>query len=506
MFNHIKGKKWLILFNVFFLCALFLESIFFMLRPMHADINNFLSDLTGLQTNYVLIIMLIFLVPLLYSLIFVARYSINIKKHEDVRANLANKILGVTGTIFLIGFFTLLVYTFGSDASILIYMLQYYSPFIFLFIALAFVIFLFTLLDEMIARAKTKFDNFRFPKIRKYSPLVFVGLFYCWLLIMPLIFEPVYVIRGELPTKPLVIAHRGGARYAPENTLPAVTYAGQIGADGVEFDVQISYDGIPFLMHDDTLKRTTNVSDSYPTLVDTPASFFNISQLQTLNAGAWFVAQDPSDKISEGEVPADLLNDYQKATVPTLEQELTYLKNNNLIANVDFKTPPTNHPFYDQYFNICLSVITAANYDSKVWITSYNPEWLDNVTEEYPDLVTAISLELYDHMTPEEFLATGFDMINTAHQKRNSEFRAYYEAGIKVNTWTVNMASRFEQLWALGVYSVTTDEPIVYIRIARPTLLMDKTTYILIWVLSYTVGVAIIVGIKLYLIKKGKYN
>ncbi len=506
MFNHIKGKKWLILFNVFFLGALFLESIFFMLRPMHKEFNDYLSDLTGLSTNYVLILMLVFLVPLLYSLIFIAKYSISIKKSGEVRPNTANKILGFTGTVFLIGFFSLLVYTFGEEASALTFVLEYYSPFIFLFIALGFVIFLFTLLDEMIARAKKQFDSVRFSRIRKYAPLVFVGLFYCWLLIMPLVFQPVYVIRGELPNKPLVIAHRCGARYAPENTLPAIMYSSQIGSDGVEIDVQISYDGIPFLMHDDTLKRTTNVTETFPTLADTPSSFFNISQLQTLNAGAWFVEEDPYDKISEGEVPSDLIDDYQNATVPTLEQAMTYIKNNNLIANVDFKSPPENHPYYSQYFNISLGVILAANYDSKVWLTSYNNEWLENVTALAPDMVTVLSLELEDYITPEEFLVKGYDMINTAHQRRNSVFREYYEANISVNAWTVNMASRFQQLWALGVYSVTTDEPIVYVRIDKPELLMDKSTYILIWVLSYTVGVGVIVSIKLFLIKKGKYS
>ena len=506
MYNHIKGKKWLILFNVFFLCALFMESIFFMLRPMHKELNDFIGDMLGVKTNYVLILMLVFLVPLLYSLIFTTRYSINIKKHEAVRAHTANKILGLTGTLFLIGFFSLMVFTFGEDASVLIFVLEYYSPFIFLLIALGFVIFLFTLLDEMIARVKTKFDDTRFPKIRKYSPLVFVGLFYCWLLIMPLIFQPVYVIRGELPAKPLVIAHRCGARYAPENTLPAILYASQIGSDGVEIDVQISIDGIPFLMHDDTLKRTTNVTETFPARVDTLACYFNISELQTLNAGSWFVEEDPYDKIREGEVPTDLLDDYENATIPTLEQAMTSIKSNDLIANVDFKTPPEAHPYYDQYFNRCLSVIQAANHDSKVWITAYNNEWLENVTAFDPDLVTVLSLELSEYISPEEFLATGYDMINTAHQKRNEVFREYYEEGIEVNAWTVNMVSRFEQLWALGLYSVTTDEPIEYIRIERPTLLMDKTTYILIWVLSYTVGVAIIIGIKLFLIKKGKYS
>ena len=506
MFDHIKGKKWLILFNVFFLCALFIESIFLMLRPMHRDFNNFISDMIGLEANYVLIIMLVFLVPLLYSFIFIARYSINIKMHEEVRAHKANKILGITGTVFLIGFFVLLVLTFGEEASILTYVLEYYSPFIFLFIALGFIIFLFTLLDEMIARTRQKFDGLSFPKIRKYAPLVFVALFYCWLLIMPLIFQPVYVIRGELPDKPLIIAHRGGSRYAPENTLAALMYADRIECDGVELDVQISYDGIPFLMHDDSLKRTTNVTEAFPSLVDTPASFFNITQLQSLNAGEWFFEEYSDQELRDKNIPEDLVDYYTNALVPTLEQAMNYIKAYDLIANVDFKAPPENHPFYEEFFNISLSVILAANHNPKVWLTSYNNEWLENVTAVAPDMVTVLSLGFSEIITPEDFAVTGYDMINTNHQKRNSVFREYYASNISVNAWTVNMASRFQQLWALGVYSVTTDEPIVYIEIDRPRLLMEKTTYVLIWVLNYTIGVGIIVGIKLLLIKKGKYS
>ncbi|MHA1200404.1 MAG: hypothetical protein ACTSQF_13860, partial [Candidatus Heimdallarchaeaceae archaeon] len=153
---------------------------------MHKEFNNYLSDLIGRSSNYILIIMLVFLVPLLYSLIFIAKYSINIKKFDEVKAHTANKVLGFTGTVFLIGFFGLLIYTFGEEASVITYVLEYYSPFIFLFIALGFIVFLFTLLDEMIARAKKKFKSVSSPRIRKYAPLVFVGLFYCWLLIMPL--------------------------------------------------------------------------------------------------------------------------------------------------------------------------------------------------------------------------------------------------------------------------------------------------------------------------------
>ncbi|XP_067115420.1 glycerophosphodiester phosphodiesterase 1 isoform X2 [Osmerus mordax] len=55
-----------------------------------------------------------------------------------------------------------------------------------------------------------------------------------------------------------VVAHRGGGHEAPENTIAAIREAGKNGATGVELDLEFSADGIPILMHDDTVLRTTN--------------------------------------------------------------------------------------------------------------------------------------------------------------------------------------------------------------------------------------------------------
>ena len=58
--------------------------------------------------------------------------------------------------------------------------------------------------------------------------------------------------------RPLVISHRACDGYAPENTLAGIRAALEIGADAVEIDVQASADGVPVLMHDLTLDRTTS--------------------------------------------------------------------------------------------------------------------------------------------------------------------------------------------------------------------------------------------------------
>src|SRR5580658_7344129 len=79
---------------------------------------------------------------------------------------------------------------------------------------------------------------------------------------------------------PPVIAHRGASAQAPENTMAAFRLATESGAKWVEFDVHLTQDGVPVIMHDDTLDRTT---DGKGKIAD--ASWADV---QKLDAGSWF--------------------------------------------------------------------------------------------------------------------------------------------------------------------------------------------------------------------------
>ena len=91
-----------------------------------------------------------------------------------------------------------------------------------------------------------------------------------------------------------VIAHRGYSAVAPENTLVAVERALEAGADSVEFDLHVSSDGVPVLLHDETLERTTDGSGS---VFD-----HDMHTLSRLDAGGWFDASytgEPLPRLSE---------------------------------------------------------------------------------------------------------------------------------------------------------------------------------------------------------------
>jgi glycerophosphoryl diester phosphodiesterase len=71
----------------------------------------------------------------------------------------------------------------------------------------------------------------------------------------------------------LIIGHRGAAAVAPENTLASFEAAIRVGADGVEFDVRLSRDGVPVVIHDETLVQKARLADlkSVSWTVDDPA-------------------------------------------------------------------------------------------------------------------------------------------------------------------------------------------------------------------------------------------
>jgi glycerophosphoryl diester phosphodiesterase len=77
-----------------------------------------------------------------------------------------------------------------------------------------------------------------------------------------------------------VAHHRGASRYAPENTLPAYEKAIRLGADFVEFDIRTTRDGVPFLLHDGRLDRTTTARG--------PIRDHDAAEVTRLDAGAWF--------------------------------------------------------------------------------------------------------------------------------------------------------------------------------------------------------------------------
>lgn len=108
----------------------------------------------------------------------------------------------------------------------------------------------------------------------------------------------------NLPKGGFVCAHRGACSIAPENTLPAMRKAKECGVHSWETDVRMSKDGELIIFHYPTLESATDISTCKTFKDRTPWSVnqFTAAGLRELDAGSWFLTDDPFGTIASGEV------------------------------------------------------------------------------------------------------------------------------------------------------------------------------------------------------------
>lgn len=109
-----------------------------------------------------------------------------------------------------------------------------------------------------------------------------------------------------------VIAHRGTTFWAPEETEAAFRWARNMGADYLEIDLQRTKDGFLLALHDDNLRRTSNIESILPGREDLPVSAFTLAELRALDAGSWF----------NDAVPENARESFENQKICTLEEVL----------------------------------------------------------------------------------------------------------------------------------------------------------------------------------------
>ena len=122
-----------------------------------------------------------------------------------------------------------------------------------------------------------------------------------------------------MTAKPLIIAHRGSSFFAPENTLAAFRRAIGDGAEGIEFDVRLTKDGVAIVFHDETLIRTGRREGMISEL--------SIRELQEYDIGSWF--NDVSRKYANPE--------FARERIATLPETLEFLKDFKGLIYIEMK-------------------------------------------------------------------------------------------------------------------------------------------------------------------------
>ncbi|MFB7447743.1 MULTISPECIES: glycerophosphodiester phosphodiesterase [unclassified Streptomyces] len=228
-----------------------------------------------------------------------------------------------------------------------------------------------------------------------------------------------------------VIAHRGAPSAAPENTLVSDEVARRGGAVWIENDVQPSKDGVPYILHDTTVDRTTDGTGAIRSLTS--------AQLDALDAGSWFA-------------PA-----YAGTRVPTLAAQLADLRERGGKLLLEIKGRHTRA-------EVARIVRDVRDQDmtDRVFVQSFDVPSLRYAHELAPELPLGLlrsTLDADPVAVAKDLDLAAYNVADTALATRPQAVGDLHAAGVAVNVWTVDTPARWKALDALGVDGVITNRP-----------------------------------------------
>jgi len=236
---------------------------------------------------------------------------------------------------------------------------------------------------------------------------------------------------------PIVVAHRGASSTRPENTIPSFEEAIRLGAGIVEFDVRLSRDGVPVVIHDPAVDRTTDGRGLVHEL--------GAAELSSLNAGT----------------------EAEPTPVPTLAEVLRCMSGRAAIA-VEIKNIPGEPAFEPTRETIVEAVHTELErqrFDGAVLVVSFNPSSIAASKLAAPDVPTGFLTT--DLVPPREALAyaasAGHDMVlpgtRASIPAGPSFVDEVHASGLRLGTWTVDDPETLRMLLDRGFDAVATNDP-----------------------------------------------
>lgn len=243
----------------------------------------------------------------------------------------------------------------------------------------------------------------------------------------------------------LNVAHRGASARAPENTLAAIRTAIDLGADMVELDVQRSKDGVPVLMHDTTLARTTNVRRVFPRRGPWRVADFTYAELMRLDAGSWKAPEFAGERVA------------------TLHDAIEMIRRSGAGLLLEVKAPE----LYPGVIRDIVATMAAI------------PGYLDSATAAGRLVVQSFNFAaMKEHKTQAEgvpvgllgspdvanlpVLATWADQVNPSHLAADRSYvDQVHERGMACLVWTVNGGPAMRRALRMGVDGVITNRPAV---------------------------------------------
>lgn len=234
-----------------------------------------------------------------------------------------------------------------------------------------------------------------------------------------------------MSTKPLVWAHRGASGYAPENTLAAFQKAVDLGADGVELDIQLTKDDQIVVIHDETIDRT---SDGKGWVKD-----YTLEELRAFN----YNRTKP---------------EYKHADIPTMREVFELLKPTGLFINIEIKTGVV---FYEKIEEKILALTKEMGMEDRVCYSSFNHYTVTRIHELKSDAEVGFLYADGPIDMPSYGVKHGVNALHPAlyNLQYDGFVKECKEKGLKLNVWTVNERPYMEMCCQYGVDAIITNYP-----------------------------------------------
>ena len=223
----------------------------------------------------------------------------------------------------------------------------------------------------------------------------------------------------------MAIAHRGASAYAPENTLAAFDEALRLRARAIEMDVRVARDGVPVIVHDVTVERTSNGRGAVAELT--------LAELQNLDAGSW---KDPR---------------FAGVRIPTLDEALQVMAGQARPV-IELKIPLDPQLLED--------VLRRHRVQDSALVISFTAEWLSAVRKQSRDLRVGLLAHSWRADLLEQCAALGAEVLSVNVELLTLErIAAAQRQGLEVWCYTVNDVGLAAACAAMGVAGIVTDRP-----------------------------------------------
>ena len=230
-----------------------------------------------------------------------------------------------------------------------------------------------------------------------------------------------------------VWAHRGASVMAPENTLAAFAAAEDAGADGIELDVHLSRDGVPVVIHDVTVDRTTSGRGAVARL--------NLTDLRRLDAGSWFSPR------------------FAGELVPTLEEVLHWAEG-RLRLNLEVKEHAAGRAILE---------LLPRYPRARVLISSFDHKLLAALRQVDPALPLGFLVEsIFWRGAVRRAVSAGAESLNPRYDLISRPLlTACRRHGLAVYPWTVDAPRQIAGLARLGVDGIFTNDPLQVVALRQ---------------------------------------